>query len=383
MNAKQGSVRARDLGIDLPGVPGPLNAITDVAGIAVGQTTIIEDKPRPGRKRLVRTGVTAILPHPAAEPPRPIWAGISRFNGNGEMTGSHWIEDGGYFVGPVLLTNTHSVGIAHHAAIKWMLRTYPDIYEDRPLWLMPVVAETFDGLLNDINAQALTEQDVLAALDTAAPGPVAEGNAGGGTGMMSYEFKGGTGASSRRIDLAGKTFTLGVLVQSNFGIRDWLTVAGAPVGRHLTEGRILGQSGERGSIIVVIAVDIPMAPHQLRRLARRASIGIGRTGTVGGNGSGDIFLAFSVANAGPLHGGADTFLQLEMLNDDRFDSVYQAAVEAVEEAVLNAMIAAESLGGTQWDKAHVAAIDHAELVEVLARYNRLVPAADNRRKEVS
>lgn len=373
--AKQGAVRARDLDIDLAGRPGPLNAITDVPGIAVGQTTIIEDKPRPGRKRLVRTGATAILPHAATEPPRPIWAGISRFNGNGEMTGSHWIEDGGYFVGPVLLTNTHSVGVAHHAAISWMLRTYPETYDDKPLWLMPVVAETYDGLLNDINAQALTQDDVLAALDGAKPGPVAEGNTGGGTGMISYEFKAGTGTASRQIELDGRTLTLGALVQSNFGIRDWLTVAGAPVGRHLTQDRLLGQTGERGSIIVVIAVDIPMAPHQLQRLARRSGLGIGRTGTVGGNSSGDIFLAFSVANAMPLPADATPFNALHVLNDDRFDAVYQAAVEAVEEAVLNALVAARPLGGTQWDKVSVAAIDHGQLVETLARYNRLRPAS--------
>lgn len=365
-------IRARHLGLDLMGRPGPYNAITDVPGVTVGLRTIIEEEPRPGRDRLVRTGVTAILPHADAPAPRPVWAGISRFNGNGEMTGSHWIEDGGYFVGPVLITNTHAVGIAHHAAVKWMLGRYPGTYGvGNPLWLMPVVAETYDGLLNDINGQPVGEADVLAALDNAAGGPVAEGNTGGGTGMIAYEFKGGTGTASRLVEIDGGTHTVGALVQANFGIRDWLTVLGAPVGRHLRGNLLFGKAGERGSIIVVIGTDLPLLPHQLRRLARRGGLGIGRTGTMGGNGSGDIFLAFSVANAGELPQRSPDVLKLDMLNDERLDPVYEAAVQAVEEAVLNAMVAARPMGGTKWDKARVAAIDHGELVEVLRRYGRL------------
>ncbi len=364
------TVRARGLGIDLDGTPGPLNAITDVDGIAVGMTTIIEVEPRPGRKKLVRTGVTAIVPHHNSQPPHPVWAGISSFNGNGEMTGSHWIEDGGYFVGPVLITNTHNVGIAHHAAVKWMISKSPYADQEEHLWVMPVVAETYDGVLNDINAQAVTEDDVMAALNSAKPGPVAEGNTGGGTGMITYEFKGGTGTASRIIHIDGKQQSVGVLVQSNFGRREWLTIAGAPVGRHMPINRSQVPA-ERGSIIAVIATDIPMAPHQLKRLARRAALGIGRTGTIGGNSSGDIFLAFSTANAGPLPHEAGTYLQPTMLNDENFDPVYAAAVQSVEEAVLNAIIAAEPMGGTQWDEALVPAIDHAALVEILAQYNRL------------
>jgi L-aminopeptidase/D-esterase-like protein len=365
-------IRARDLGLDFSGAAGALNAITDVPGVAVGLRTIVETEPRPGREKLVRTGVTAILPHADAPSPRPVWAGINRFNGNGEMTGSHWIEDGGYFVGPVLITNTHAVGMAHHAAVKWMLGRYPETYgADKPLWLMPVVAETYDGLLNDINGQPVGEADVLAALDDAAGGPVAEGNTGGGTGMIAYEFKGGTGTASRRVEIDGRAGTVGVLVQANFGIRDWLTVLGAPVGRHLRDNLLFGKAGERGSIIVVIATDLPLLPHQLKRLARRGGLGIGRTGTMGGNGSGDIFLAFSVANARDLPHQAPGFANLEMLNDERIDQVYEAAVQAVEEAVLNAMVAAGPMGGTRWDRAHVAAIDHAELVDVLGRYGRL------------
>lgn len=359
-------VRARDLGLPFSGTTGPLNAITDVADVVVGLQTIIEDVPRPGRGKPVRTGVTAILAHASAEAPVPVWAGIHRFNGNGEMTGSHWIEDGGYFVGPVLITNTHAVGIAHHAAVKWMLRRYPGTYgPGDPLWLMPVVAETYDGFLNDINAQPITEGDVLAALDTMRAGPVAEGNTGGGTGMICYEFKGGTGTASRRVELGGKTFTVGALVQANFGIRDWLTVLGAPVGKHLTTNRLFRRGGERGSIIGVIATDLPLAPHQLRRLARRGGLGIGRTGTVGGNGSGDIFLAFSIANRAALPHRAPAFINLEVTNDDWLDPIYEAAVESVEESVINAMVAARPMGGTVWDHALVSAVDHAALVEVV------------------
>lgn len=372
MTVEQKTIRARDLGLDLPGATGPLNAITDVAGIAVGLKTIIEEQPRPGRKRLVRTGVTAILPHTDAAEPRPVWAGFHRFNGNGEMTGSHWIADGGYFVGPVLLTNTHAVGIAHHAAVKWMLRRYPRTYNDEDhLWLMPVVAETYDGLLNDINGLPVTEDDVIEALDGAVAGPVLEGNTGGGTGMICYELKGGTGTASRLIEIGGRQHVVGVLVQANFGMRDWLTISGAPVGRHLTGGRPLREVGERGSIIVVIATDVPLAPHQLQRVARRGGLGIGRTGTVGGNNSGDIFLAFSTTSERPLPHRSPARFSIEMLNDELLDPVYEAVVQATEEAIVNAMVAARTLGGTEWDRATVAAIDHAALVDVLARYGRL------------
>lgn len=370
MNNK--TIRARDLGLDFRGVTGPFNAITDVAGVAVGLKTTIEDRPRPSRPKPVRTGVTAIVPRLGAPEPSPVWAGYHRFNGNGEMTGTHWIADGGQFVGPVLLTNTHAVGIAHHAAVKWMIERYPQTYGGRdPLWLMPVVAETYDGLLNDINGQPVTEQDVLAALDDAKGGPVAEGNTGGGAGMICYEFKGGTGTASRRIEVDGEPYTIGVLVQANHGLRDWLTILGAPVGRHLTQNRILKDIGERGSIIVVIATDLPLAPHQLQRVARRGAIGIGRNGTIGGNNSGDIFLAFSVANEMPLPHKAPGRTAFEMLNDNRLDIAYEATVQAIEEAIINAMVAAKPMGGTEWDRAAVQAIDHAELTGVLRRYKRL------------
>jgi L-aminopeptidase/D-esterase len=366
------AIRARDLGLDIPGTPGPNNAITDVPGIHVGMTTILENEPRPGRTRPARTGVTAILPRGDESVPSPVWAGIHRFNGNGEMTGSHWIADGGYFVGPVLLTNTHAVGTAHQAAIRWMLSRYPETYDGKtPLWLMPVVAETYDGLLNDINGLPVSEADVIAALDAARPGPVPEGNVGGGTGMITYEFKGGTGTASRRIGIGGKPHTVAALVQANHGLRDWLTVLGAPAGRHLTENRVLKDTGERGSIIVIIATDIPMMPHQLTRLARRGAIGIGRGGTAGGNSSGDIFLAFSTGNARPLPHLTPARYTVELVNDDLFDPIYQAAIEATEEAVLNAMVAATDMGGTPHDVALVKAIDHDALIDIARRYGRL------------
>jgi L-aminopeptidase/D-esterase-like protein len=244
---------------------------------------------------------------------------------------------------------------------------------------MPVVAETYDGVLNDINGQPVTEADVIDALVAAKGGPVAEGNSGGGTGMICYEFKGGTGTASRRVAVDGRSYTVGVLVQANHGVRDWLVILGAPVGKHLTEGRVLrdigGRGGargtERGSIVVVIATDLPLAPHPLQRVARRGGIGIGRNGTVGGNGSGDIFLAFSVANEMPMPHKAAAHLRIDMVNDERLDPVYEAVVQSVEEAVVNAMVAARDMGGTEWDLVKVTAIDHAALGGVLRRYNRL------------
>jgi D-aminopeptidase len=367
--------RARDLGLELAGTPGPLNAITDVQGVAVGLTTIVEETPRPGRRLPVRTGVTAILPRAGEATPSPVYAGIHRFNGNGEMTGSHWIEDGGYFLGPVLITNTHSVGIAHHAAVNWMLERHAATYGgDDLLWVMPVVAETYDGMLNDINGQHVTVEHVHAALDGARSGPVAEGSTGGGTGMIAYEFKGGTGTASRRVTVDGRDYMLGALVQANHGRRDWLTVAGVPVGRHLRQGLIEGQVQERGSIIVVIATDIPMAPHQLKRVARRCSIGIGRNGTPGGNNSGDIFLAFSTANPGPMPHRAPGHRTIEMVNDELFDPIYLAVVESVEEAVLNAMLAGGTTGGTAHDRFRIEALPVDELQDVLRRHRRPLAA---------
>ena len=334
--------RGRDLGLPFPGETGPHNAITDVPGVEVGFRTRIEgDGPLRQGHGPVRTGVTAILPLGHAPEPQPVWAGMYALNGNGEMTGTHWIHDGGYFVGPVCITNSHSVGMVHHAATKWIIRTYGEAWQAEHLWAMPVVAETYDGVLNDINGQHITEADALSALEAAAPGPVAEGNVGGGTGMICYEFKGGTGTASRRLAVDGETFFMGALVQANHGSRPWLTVLGRRVGEAMTNDRMFAT--EQGSIIVILGTDLPMAPHQLRRLAKRAAIGIGRGGTPGGNNSGDIFLAFSTANRGPIPQLAGPRRSLETISDEAFDPIYQAAAEAIEEAVINAMLAAEDM----------------------------------------
>ncbi|RVH38718.1 DmpA family aminopeptidase [Sinorhizobium meliloti] len=365
-------VRARDLGLPFSGPTGPNNAITDVEGVAVGFRTIREETPRPGRNLPVRTGVTAILPHAQSETPVPVYAGVHRFNGNGEMTGTHWIEDGGTFLGPVMITNTHAVGITHHSTVRWMLERYASTYETGDfLWLMPVIAETYDGVLNDINGMPVSEADVRSALAALARGPVDEGNCGGGTGMIAYGFKGGTGTASRIVAFGGRDYTIGTLVQANHGQRDWLTICGVPVGKHLRDNTPQSQLQERGSIIVVIATDLPMAPHQLKRVARRAAIGIGRNGTPGGNNSGDIFLAFSTANKQPMLHRAPRLLPLQIVNDEQLDPIYVATVDSVEEAVVNAMLAAEDSGGTPHDRLKIDAIPHDVLVDLLRRYGRL------------
>jgi len=363
--------RARDLGLDVPGTPGPHNAITDVPGVLVGYETIVRgDGPLVTGQGPVRTGVTAILPRGFEDEPTPVWAGTYDLNGNGEMTGTHWIADGGYLVGPVCITNTHSVGIVHHAAIRWMLKTYAKQFHASHLWGMPVVAETYDGLLNDINGLHVTEAHALAALDSAAGGPIAEGNVGGGTGMIAYEFKGGTGTASRRIAIEGAGYTMGALVQANHGRREWLNVFGVPVGRHMPLDRPPAVDKELGSIIVVLATDIPMLPHQLQRVARRAALGIGRGGTPGGNSSGDIFLAFSTANRMALPQLGQALLAMDFVNDERFDAIYLAAVEAVEEAVINAMLAAETTPMLRPAGKICPAIDHDALVSIMRRHGR-------------
>ena len=325
--------RARDLGLPLPGTPGPWNAITDVPGLRVGFCTLTD----PARN--MRTGVTAILPRPDEGTPAPVWAGHYALNGNGEMTGTHWIDDAGYFTGPVCITNTHGVGAVHHGATRWMIDSYRDHFQKGHAWAMPVVAETYDGILNDINALHVTPDHAIAALRDARSGPVAEGATGGGNGMICYEFKGGTGTSSRRVALAGKDYTMGALVQANHGLRPWLTILGRPVGRLMPEGRM--KDRETGSIIVILATDAPLSGLSLRQIAKRAAIGIGRHGTPGGNSSGDIFLAFSVADPGPMPQHSPPLVTREFLNGEYLDPLYLAAVEAVEEAVINALVAGE------------------------------------------
>ncbi|GJL82249.1 MAG: aminopeptidase [marine bacterium B5-7] len=362
--------RARDLGLDLPGYTGPMNAITDIPDVLVGVNTRIEgDGPLRTGHGPVRTGVTTILPRGRESEPRPVWAGLYALNGNGELTGSHWIRDGGYFVGPICITNTHGVGAVHHGATQWMLRQYAHTFENEHLWAMPVVAETYDGVLNDINGMHITPNDALKALDAASDGPVPEGNTGGGTGMICYELKGGTGSASRLIDLDGSSYTMAALVQANHGTRPWFTALGVPVGRYMTDDRLFTK-GEQGSIIVVLGTDAPLLPHQLERLARRAAIGIGRGGTPGGNNSGDIFLAFSVANSRPLMQFDSPKLTLECLNDEVLDNVYLAAVEAVEEAVLNALVAAQDMTTLRPYGRVCRAIDHDQLTDIMRKHGR-------------
>lgn len=352
--------RARDLGLDIPGTPGAFNAITDVPGVRVGYETIIDPD------RGIRTGVTAILPRDDAGDPKPVWAGQYALNGNGEMTGTHWINDAGWFFGPVMITNTHSVGMVHHAAVCWMIDSYAEFFETEHAWAMPVVAETYDGVLSDINALAVTPQHARAALERAAPGPVAEGSVGGGAGMICYEFKGGSGTASRLVEIDGETYTVGAFVQANHGIRPWLTVLGVPVGREMTEDRLL--DAETGSIIVILATDAPLSGLSLRQIAKRAAIGVGRGGSPGGNNSGDVFLAFSVAGPHPMPQRAGSVLTRTELNGERMDPIYLAAVEAVEEAVLNALTAGED-APTVKPGGHVCrAIDTRRLVTLMERF---------------
>jgi D-aminopeptidase len=343
--------RARDLGLPFPGKTGRHNAITDIPGVLIGYRTLISER--------VRTGVTAILPRGFAPELRPVWAGYHALNGNGEMTGTHWIEDAGYFCGPICLTNTHSVGIVHHASVKWMIGHYAREFAEDHVWAMPVVAETYDGVLNDINGQHVCEADVLAAIQDAAAGAIQEGNVGGGTGMICYEFKGGTGTASRVVAEAEGSYTVGVLVQANHGLRDWLTILGVPVGSRMRDDRLF--QTERGSIIVVIGTDAPMLPHQLRRVAKRAAIGIGRNGTPGGNNSGDIFLAFSIANDSAMERMRGAPQSMSFIPDDCFDSFYLATVQAIEEAIVNALVAAESMTTVKPAGRICRAIDHRAL----------------------
>jgi D-aminopeptidase len=364
--------RARDLGVPFDGAPGPLNAITDVDGVLVGQTTLITGS---GKLRLgkgpVRTGVTAVLPRGAASMLRYSFAGWYAQNGNGEMTGTTWVEESGFLEGPVMITNTHSVGVVRDAVIAWRVKHGPaDASGD--WWSLPVVAETWDGWLNDINGFHVKTEHVFQALDSARSGPVEEGNVGGGTGMICNGYKGGIGTASRKLAAKDGAYTVGVLVQCNYGTRDNLRIAGIPVGREIPGedpyALLPSDVVERGSIIVVVATDAPLLPHQLKRLARRVSLGLGRNGSIAGNGSGDIFIAFSTANLGANDVGHA--VDLRMLPNDSLDPVFGATVQATEEAVVNAMVAAEDMTGI--DDHHVTALSHTKLREVLSKYNRLV-----------
>jgi D-aminopeptidase len=360
--------RARDLGIPFDGVPGPWNAITDVLGVEVGYTTLVAgDGPLQVGVGPVRTGVSAILPRGRASHD-PVFASWFPLNGNGEMTGTAWVEESGFLEGPILLTNTHSVGLVRDAVVGWQART-GKLFQP---WSLPVVAETYDGFLNDINGFHVKETDVLRALQTAASGPLAEGNVGGGTGMICYEFKGGTGTSSRTLNDRDGGYRVGVLVQANFGVRGQLQIAGVPVGKEITAYVPFPQrtspDPERGSIIVVVATDAPLLPHQLKRVARRPALGIARTGGMAGNNSGDIFISFSTANAGAAK-PIGRLAQVKMLPNDQITPLFEATALATEEAIINALVAAETMKGV--DGHIVYGLPQEELREVLRKYRRL------------
>lgn len=360
--------RARDLGIPFDGTPGPLNAITDVRGVEVGMETIIRgDGPLKQGEGPVRTGVTVVFPRGKASSD-PVFAAWFSQNGNGEMTGTTWIDEGGFMEGPVFITNTHSVGVVRDAAIAWSVKEGKTFQP----WSLPVVAETWDGSLNDINGFHVQPAHVFTAIEKAAGGRVPEGNVGGGTGMICYEFKCGTGTASRKLTPQQGGYTVGVLVQANHGRRSELRIAGVPIGQELPVpvvprgGALPPAVEEQGSIIIVVATDAPLLPHQLERIARRATMGLARTGATSGNGSGDIFLAFSTGNDGVA--AAPREIHVNMLSNSRISALFSATVEATEEAIINALVGAETMTGI--DNARVEAIPHGRVRELLKKYGR-------------
>ena len=383
--AAQRKPRARDLAVPFDGAPGPLNAITDVAGVTVGHTTLVDgDGPLVVGRGPVRTGVTVILPRGSASLQEPVFAGWFSLNGNGEMTGTTWVGESGFLEGPVAITNTHSVGIVRDAILQWQV-SRPGLQP----WGLPVVAETYDGRLNDINGFHVKAEHTIAALDGAAGGPVAEGNVGGGTGMVCHGFKGGIGTASRVLAASAGGYTVGVLVQCNYGSRPDLRIGGVPVGAEITDlapcrtldlpnpdriERRCGDGapaeaprGDVGSIIVVVATDAPLLPHQLKRIAKRVSLGIGRTGGVGANSSGDIFVAFSTAN--PRASGAQGVRQVAMLPNDAINPLLWATVQATEEAIVNALLAAETMTGANGVRVYALPADR--VVAAMRKYGRM------------
>ncbi|HEY7306177.1 MAG TPA: P1 family peptidase [Bryobacteraceae bacterium] len=366
--AAQNPERARDLGVPFDGKPGPLDAITDVRGVEVGHTTLIEGSgPLQVGKGPIRTGVTTILPRGKTDA-EPVYAGWFSQNGNGEMTGTTWVEESGFLETPVAITNTHSVGVVRDAMIAWTIR-HKGMKQP---WSLPVVAETWDGYLNDIDGFHVKPEHLLQALDTAHSGPVPEGAVGGGTGMICYGFKGGIGTASRVLSGDEGGYTVGVLVQCNCGRRLQLQIAGVPVGKEISQGipysRLLdnAEHGDVGSIIIVVATDAPLIPTQLKRIARRATMGLARTGSTSGNGSGDIFLAFSTANSGANHEPGPNTIQT--VSNERISPLFSATVEATEEAIVNAMVAAKTMTGI--DNHTVIGLPHDQLQAVLTKYNR-------------
>ncbi len=360
-------LRARDLGVPFEGETGQWNAITDVPGVEVGQVTIIQEAP------LMRTGATAILPR--GKRYEPVFAAWNTLNGCGEITGTTWIEESGFLESGILMTNTSSVGTAHDAATAWAIsRLGIERSSLRDLfWFLPVAGETTDGFLNGWGSSVrVTPEQVFAALDAAASGPVEEGNVGGGTGMIAHDFKGGIGTASRVIVSSEQAYTLGVLVQANYGDREDLTIAGVPIGREITD--LMPQSGPmpwsaghaEGSILVMLATDAPLLPHQLKRLTRRIPLGIARMGGYGANSSGDLFLAFSTANPGAAR--SEGLARVEFLANSQMNALFAATIQAVEEAITNALVAAETMAGANGALVH--ALPHDRLVAVLKKYNR-------------
>jgi L-aminopeptidase/D-esterase-like protein len=363
--------RARDIGIPFNGTPGTFNAITDVKGVAVGYSTLISGQGKNVRgKGPIRTGVTAILPRGRNN--NPVFANWYTLNGNGEMTGTTWITESGFLETPIMITNTNSVGVVRDAVLKWFIKT--GWYKDDFWYTYPVVAETYDGFLNDIYGFHLKEEHAYEALESAKSGYLKEGNVGGGTGMMCLGFKGGTGTASRVVKLKDSTYTIGVLVQSNFGSKNHFTIAGVPVGKELKDtlnyefkaAPSYRQQGD-GSIIVVVATDAPLLPHQLKRMAARVPIGVGIVGGRGENGSGDIFLAFSTANPSAFQRSG--FTKLDELPNDLINPLFDATVQAVEEAIINAMVAAETMEGINGNKAY--RLPHKTVIDILKKYNRI------------
>ena len=367
--------RARDLGVPFLGITGNFNSITDVKGVEVGYSTMISGK---GEnivgKEAIRTGVTAIFPRGKAKKFSPVYANWYSLNGNGEMTGTTWVTESGFLETPIMITNTNSVGVVRDAVLKWYVDT--DWYSGEDWWYTyPVVAETYDGFLNDIYGFHVREENVLEAIENSSSGKIAEGNVGGGTGMMCLGFKGGTGTSSRIFKIKNSNYTVGAIVQSNFGAKRNLSIAGVPVGIELKDTlnyvfnappKSRRKEGD-GSIIVIIATDVPLLPHQLKRIAQRIPLGVGIVGGRGSNGSGDIFLAFSTANESAFN--RDETVTVESMPNDQLTPVFEATVQAVEEAIINAMVAAETMEGVNGNKAY--ALPHKLLIETLKKYNRI------------
>ena len=362
--------RARDIGIPFDGNTGKYNAITDVKGIEVGYSTIISGTGKNIRgKGPVRTGVTAILPRGRSN--NPVYANWYTLNGNGEMTGTTWLTESGFLEGPIMITNTNSVGVVRDAVLKWYVKK--GWYKEDFWYTYPVVAETYDGFLNDIYGFHVKESNAYEALDSAKSGFIKEGNVGGGTGMMCLGFKGGSGTSSRVIKIKDSTYTLGVFVQANFGRKINLTIAGVPVGAALIDtlnnelkAPPSYQPGD-GSIIVIVATDAPVLPHQLKRIVQRVSLGIGQVGGQGTNGSGDIFIAFSTAN--PTAFQRANFTKVDVLPNDEINPLFEATIQATEEAIINAMVAAETMEGVNGNKSY--ALPHQLVIDLLKKYNRI------------